>query len=304
VIALRAGEQPELLGPAEGVPGGAAFVDHEGSLWAGTAGGLVQIPEPETVIWNQRDGLLHSARYLGKTEEGVWIATWAGLCRLTSASGSGGFVDEKLEHKWPLTVDGEGHLWGKHRDTFLQRAGRGFKRYPVPGSGIIHSSALASDGTLWIGTDRGLFKTNREESAPVLFGKPAGVDTVDQVLEDSRGELWVTSDNKICHARQRRSRLQGKCRGLATRSMECPSSQKSFRLPEAISGPRAGWAGASGAMSQGIGKRYLLRKNCLRPWCPIWFPRSREESGYWALDMSYALPNGPTCPKDGRSSKK
>lgn len=202
VVALRAGEQPELLGPAEGVPGGAAFVDREGSLWAGTAEGLVQIPEPETVLWNQKDGLpLPSARYLAKTEEGVWIATWGGLCRLTSTGGKWKVVvDEKLEHKWPMMVDGEGRLWGKHRDTFLQRVGGRFKRYSVPGSGIIHSSARASDGTLWIGTDRGLFKTNREESAPVSFAKPAGVDIVDQVLEDSRGELWVTSGNRICHA--------------------------------------------------------------------------------------------------------
>jgi signal transduction histidine kinase len=202
VVALRPGEQPELLGPAEGVPGGAAFVDREGSLWAGTAEGLVQIPEPETAMWNQNDGLpLSSARYLQKAEEGVWIATWGGLCRLTPADGKWKVVvDEKLEHKWPMMVDGEGRLWGKHRDSFLQRVGGRFKRYPVPGSGIIHSFARASDGTLWIGTDGGLFKTNREESAPVLFGKPAGVDTVDQVLEDSRGELWVTSGNRICHA--------------------------------------------------------------------------------------------------------
>jgi len=202
MVALRAGEQPELLGPAEGVPGGSAFVDREGSLWAGTTEGLVQIPEPETVLWNQKDGLpLPSARYMAKTEEGVWIATWGGLCRLTSATGKlKVVVDEKLEHKWPLMVDGEGRLWGKHRDTFLQRVGGRFKRYPLPGSGIILSSARASDGTLWIGTDRGLFKTNREESAPVSFGKPAGVDTVDQVLEDSRGELWLTSGNRICHA--------------------------------------------------------------------------------------------------------
>jgi len=201
MVALRAGEQPELLGPAEGVPGGAAFVDREGSLWAGTAQGLVQIPEPETVMWSQTDGLpISSARYLVKTEEGVWIATWGGLCRLTLVNGKWKVVvDEKLEHKWPMMVDGAGRLWGKHRDAFLQRVGGRFKKYPVMGSGIIHSFARASDGTLWIGTDGGLFKTNADESAPILYKKPSGVESVDQVLEDSRGELWVTSGNRICH---------------------------------------------------------------------------------------------------------
>ena len=201
VVALRAGEGPELLGPAEGMPG-ANLVDREGSLWTGTAEGLVQVPEPETVMWNQKAGLpLASVRYLAKTEEGVWIATWGGLCRLTSASGKWKVaLDEKLDHKWPLMVDGWGKLWGQHRDSFLQRVGGRFKRYPVQDSGTMLSSARASDGTLWIGTDRGLFKTNRAESAPVSFGKPAGVEIVDQVLEDSRGELWVTSGKRICHA--------------------------------------------------------------------------------------------------------
>ena len=201
VVALRAGEEPELLGPAEGMPG-ANLIDREGNMWAGTAEGLIEIPEPETVMWSQKDGLpVASARYLAKTEEGVWIATWGGLCRLTQASGKWKVVvDEDLQHKWPLMVDGHGRLWGKHQDTFLQRVGGRFRRYAVQGAGIMQSSAPASDGTLWIGTDRGLFKTNRDESAPGLFGKPTGVDAVDQVLEDSRGELWVTSGNRICHA--------------------------------------------------------------------------------------------------------
>ncbi|MEP7272320.1 MAG: two-component regulator propeller domain-containing protein, partial [Acidobacteriota bacterium] len=200
-VALRPGEKPELLGPSEGMPGGANLVDHEGSLWAGTAAGLVQIPEPDTVMWNQKDGLpLSSARFLTKTDEGVWIATWGGLCRLT-LTGSRWKVakDEPLEHKWPLMVDGFGNLWGKHLDDFLQRVHGRFRRYAVPDSGITLSTARALDGTLWIGTESGLFKTNREYAAPVALGKPANLESVDQVLEDSRGELWVTSRNRICH---------------------------------------------------------------------------------------------------------
>ncbi|HSB12190.1 MAG TPA: two-component regulator propeller domain-containing protein [Blastocatellia bacterium] len=202
VVALRSGEEPELLGPAEGVPGGVAFVDREGSLWAGTADGLVQIPEPETVIWDQRDGLpVPATRYLAKTNEGLWLSTWGGLCRLNWVGRKWKVVvDETLDHKWPLMVDGKGRLWGKHWDEFLQRVGGRFKRYPASDSGTIHSFARASDGTLWIGTDRGLFKTSQEESAPVAIGRPPGVDAVDQVLEDSRGELWVTTGNRICHA--------------------------------------------------------------------------------------------------------
>lgn len=202
VIALRAGEQPEILGPGEGMPGGTNLVDREGSVWAGTAEGLVQIPEPESVLWNQKDGLpLSSVRYLAKTEEGVWLATWGGLCRIALSRGKWRVVpDERLEHKWPLMVDGAGHLWGKHRDDFLQRVGGHFKKYHVQDSGIMLSAAAASDGTLWIGTDRGLFKTSRGQSPPVWLGNAAQLETVDHVLEDSRGELWVTSGKSICHS--------------------------------------------------------------------------------------------------------
>jgi len=202
VVAFRGNEPPELLGPAEGMPGGVAFVDREGSFWAGTAEGLVQIPEPETTVWGQRDGLpIPSARYLAKTDEGLWIATWGGLCRLALVNGKWQVVvDEKLDHKWPLMADRGGKLWGKHEDTFIQRVVGRFRRYAVPNSGVLNSVAHASDGTLWLGTDNGLFKTNRSESTPISLLKPTDVGAIHQVFEDSRGTLWVASDNRICHA--------------------------------------------------------------------------------------------------------
>lgn len=203
VVAMKNGEPPEVLGPVEGIPGGSALVDREGSLWMGTAEGLVQIPEPETVVWNQRDGLpLPATRYLAKTDEGLWLSTWGGLSRLGMVGGHWKVIadEERLDHKWPLSVDASGALWGKHRDSFLRREGGRFKRYPLPESGTMSSIARASDGTLWIGTDRGLFKTTLDDAPPSLIGKPAGISDVDQVFEDSRGEIWIASANKICHA--------------------------------------------------------------------------------------------------------
>jgi signal transduction histidine kinase len=220
VVALRPGEPPEFLGPAEGVPGGANLVDREGSLWVGTARGLVQIPEPETVLWDQRDDLpIPSTRYLARTDEGVWLATWGGLCRLRRVEGKWRVSTEKAEHKWPLIEDAQGNLWGKERDTFFKRERGRYKTYRVAGSGVPQGVARASDGTVWIGTDRGLFKTTLDGSAPQRMGCPSGVNAVDQVLEDSRGELWLTSSNKICHARAdavaSRRRADWQCEELA-----------------------------------------------------------------------------------------
>jgi len=202
VVALRPGESPEVLGPAQGVPGGGGLVDLEGSLWVATAAGLVHIAEPETALWTERDGLpVASSRYLATTKEGVWVSTWGGLCRLTRAGGAWNVaVEEKVDHKWPLMTDGRGRLWAKDRDDFLERVGGRFKRYHVADSGVLLGAAPASDGTLWLGTDRGLFKTTRSETTPVLLVKPADADVVEQVFEDARGQLWMSSRNRIYHA--------------------------------------------------------------------------------------------------------
>src|SRR5204862_4003695 len=79
LVALREGQAPEILRAPEDIPGsGMMMVDSENSLWVGTAEGLMQIPEPETVVFNSRDGMPNkSLRYMVKTEEGIWIVICA-----------------------------------------------------------------------------------------------------------------------------------------------------------------------------------------------------------------------------------
>jgi len=203
VIALRPGEAPEVLGAAQGIPGGGGLVDLEGSLWIGTLSGLVQVTEPEAALWTERDGLpVPAARYLARTSEGVWVATWGGMCRLTWSGSAWHVAAEKvIDHKWPLMTDARGRLWAKERDDFLVRTGGGFTRFHRVDSGVILSTAHASDGTLWIGTDRGLFKTALSDSSPSALALPDGVEWVEQVFEDSRGQLWITAGPRIFHAR-------------------------------------------------------------------------------------------------------
>lgn len=202
LVALRPREDPEVLAGAQGLPGGGHLVDREGSLWVGTTSGLVQVAEPETALWNERDGLpVASTRYIAKTAEGVWLATWGGLVRLTRVDAAWKVIaEDENEHKWPLMSDGRGRLWGKHRDEFLERVGGRFKRYPVADSGVLLGTAHASDGTLWLSTDRGLFKTTAADTAPVSLARPSGAEVIDRVFEDSQGQLWLSSGNRIYHA--------------------------------------------------------------------------------------------------------
>ena len=96
--------------------------------------------------------------------------------------------------------DSRGRLWGKDHDDFLERVGGRFKRYPVADSGVLLGAAHASDGTLWLTTDRGLFKTAAADTAPVSLARPADGEVIDQVFEDSQGRLWISSGNRIYHA--------------------------------------------------------------------------------------------------------
>jgi hypothetical protein len=79
LIAFREGEKPEVLRVSTDIPGsGYLVVDFEGSLWVGSIG-LMQIPEPDTLIFGESDGLPNGGvRYLKKNEEGVWSAAWFG----------------------------------------------------------------------------------------------------------------------------------------------------------------------------------------------------------------------------------
>ncbi len=200
-VALRPGKEPEVLGSTEGITGGAFLVDREGSVWTGTAQGLVQIPEPETVIWGEKEGLLvASTRYLLRTEEGLWASTWGGLYRLVRVTGKWKLVLEEPEHRWPLVCDGAGGLWGKEQDEFIHRVGGRFIHYKAPNAGVLSASARSGDGSVWLATSSGLFKTGGGEVAPAPAAAPDAGQGVEQVLEDSNGVLWVTAGNRICHA--------------------------------------------------------------------------------------------------------
>ena len=58
VVGVTPGEAPRIMGPDTGLPaGGPMLVDREGSLWISSFRGLLQFPEPDTVMWSERDGL-------------------------------------------------------------------------------------------------------------------------------------------------------------------------------------------------------------------------------------------------------
>ena len=107
--------------------GGPLLLDREGSLWLGTAAGLVQYPEPETATWGKAHGLTSGhAEYVAVSSEGVWLSTWQGLGLLERVGWSwrGANVQDiyGAAAATSVCVDGAGGVWLQTHDPDLGRS--------------------------------------------------------------------------------------------------------------------------------------------------------------------------------------
>lgn len=208
LVALRGDEPPEVIGPEDDLPsGGPLLVDHEGSLWLGTFSGLIQYPEPETIIWGEKDGLPGAhTRGLAETEEGIWVVTWQGLGRLVRERNAWRARDEQVKAFLPC-VDNRGALIAHSASNVLfeRRGGRFVARASLPAGTGIDSCAQASDGAVLLATYRGIFRAQADgrpastvASPPGEGGRSAGVF---RLFEDRERRLWAaTSDGRVCQA--------------------------------------------------------------------------------------------------------
>ncbi|HXI34299.1 MAG TPA: ATP-binding protein [Gemmatimonadales bacterium] len=203
IAALHADGSSEILGPSEGVDGGGPLlVDREGSLWVGTYTALLQLPEPETTWWGERQGLPSSlTRYVGGTRGTVWVTTWSGLGRLThDARGWHGSV--------PRVAGGYDRFWtdaardrlvvGMEHGTVTLR-GPGVAPSPAPAVVGALAYAPAPDGGLWVGSGVGLYHTDATGGAARrVAGTP--FTAVATLATDSGGRLWSGAGEQVCHA--------------------------------------------------------------------------------------------------------
>jgi signal transduction histidine kinase len=197
-----------MLGPPEGVDGGGPLlVDREGSLWVGTYTALLQLPEPETTWWGERQGLPSSlTRYVGATQGTVWVTTWGGLGRLSHDGrgwhGSKASISGGYDRMWTDAAR-DRVLVGTLHGTAVLRGGTVTPSLPAAAPGAI-AYAPAPDRGLWIGTATGLYHTDAGGGrAHAVPGTPFGSSTVSALAADSSGRLWAAADERVCRLTRR-----------------------------------------------------------------------------------------------------
>src|SRR5262245_40318118 len=193
LVALRPGAQAEVLGPRESVPsGGPLLVDREGSLWLASFRGLLQYPAPDTVAWSEADGMASAGvRRLAISAEGVWADSWGGLSLLRGARA----VRVPDTGTSAVCVANDGTMWTGARDRFLSHRDDRLVSHPWPGLTAVDACSPGANGRVWLATDLGLMVASRAAGPTKVDGS-----SYRAVLEDSRGRLWVSGDDRVCHA--------------------------------------------------------------------------------------------------------
>ncbi len=208
---LRLGADGALdsLSSQKGLPNNrvaALFIDREGSLWAGTNAGLLRLRDAPFTTFNTEQGLSDDyVRAIVQGRDGsIWIGTSRGLNRwkdgkvidvLTSADGLPG--DSILS----LLAEDDGSLWvGTYVGGLLRLRDRKVVEHydtagGMPGSNQVRALAHGLDGSLWIGTSRGLVQ--RKDGRFRLFGSAAGLprDFVLGLHVARDGAVWVGTAN-------------------------------------------------------------------------------------------------------------
>jgi diguanylate cyclase (GGDEF)-like protein len=205
IYALENGRLRRAYTTAEGLPGDAInslHEDQEGRLWIGTDLGLARLEQGHLRVFNARDGLTTKVvRALGEDAKGRLLVGQPGaVSRLENGAFHDVTRELKLEGSDPVTSFLRAHdgvLW-------ISTAGSGLRRIEnehavvidesqgLP-NGYVYSIHEGADGALWLPTGgKGLvrFKGGKWSALGHAQGLP---DDVFHVLEDARGQYWISS---------------------------------------------------------------------------------------------------------------
>ncbi len=178
----------------------AVKVDSQGTVWAGTTGGLSRIGSSGIENFTTKEGLSGNEVFSLQTDRAgtLWIGTDTGGLnrlvngRISSYLDEGGLLGKPI---WSIFEDREGNLWagmaGRGLSVLKQAAFSNITAKDGLPSNTVLPVFEDKEGALWIGTDQGLVKRERERS--VLFTKANGLpdNFIFSITQDLKGSIWV-----------------------------------------------------------------------------------------------------------------
>ena len=209
-VARIDGRGADWLPPGGVLPRGrvaSLLEDAEGSIWVGANGGLFRLRETLFTGFTRRDGLASDyVRAVLEDRDGVlWVGNGGGLDRQSedgrfdhvALPGAGGEEPSVLS----LAEGTTGDLWvGTFADGVYRVRGDGLLRHYTQADGLpgghVRAIGVTADGTVWIGSRRGVVRIDAEAGAggepppPAVPGLPQGLVTA---LAGIGADLWIGS---------------------------------------------------------------------------------------------------------------
>ena len=160
-------------------------------------------PQYSRTVWRVQDGLPEGiVQALAQTHDGyLWIGTTGGLTRFDGTHftiyGSGAPAASGVNSVFCLAPARDGTLWvGLEGGGLLHLAGGGVTEYgPAQGltDGFVRAIFQDRNGTIWIGTDNGLFQTDATAHTVRKIETPAAMSPfgVHAITDDHAGRIWV-----------------------------------------------------------------------------------------------------------------
>ncbi|HEU0153731.1 MAG TPA: two-component regulator propeller domain-containing protein [Arenimonas sp.] len=140
----------------------------DGTLWVGTARGLLRMKDGQSSVLDESDGLPREfvLSLFEASDDSLWVGTSNGAARIQGGEVSA--IDL-------MPMDGAQDVFGMHEDA---------------------------DGTLWFATDRGLVRRRNGQLSMIGSRQGLPVAAVFQVVVDSYGNFWLSSNAGVVYVRR------------------------------------------------------------------------------------------------------
>ena len=204
----------DILGPEgwktlshkDGVPAGTimtAMTDAGGQFWLQVIGaGLVHwIGYARWENLSKAEGLSDIPWQTIRTKDGsVWVATDNGLDRIVRHDGTPEVAQVVPGPSFALAVAPNGDIWSSHNEDggrIIRMSTGAVTRFQVPAVNAIFADP---SGTMWVGTDGGLFRSDNPAAPFPVVAKVDGPDTPTlDIKPDGDGGLFYIAGNRLRH---------------------------------------------------------------------------------------------------------